>query len=104
MVLKQPQNETEGRTPNEHRNPERCSRSPAPSRPADNVVAYDIMREKAVILGAEINRVTPDDDTAVRRLIDLDEEVDAVDGYDRAAVDRMDAILASRIQAIRAMS
>lgn len=74
------------------------------TRRADNVVAYDIMREKAVILGAEINRVTPDDDTAVRRLIDLDEEVDAVDGYDRAAVDRMDAILASRIQAIRAMS
>lgn len=74
------------------------------TRRADNVVAYDIMREKAVILGAEINRVTPDDDKAVRRLIELDEEVDAVSGYDRAAVDRMDAILASRIQAIRAMN
>lgn len=73
------------------------------TRRADNVVAYDIMREKAVILGAEINRVTPDNDKALKRLTDLWDEVDAVSGYDRAAVDRMDAILAARIAAIGAV-
>ena len=74
-------------------------------------MATDEINAKGGILGRKIELITYDcrsrpEDTvnAVRRLIELDEEVDAVSGYDRAAVDRMDAILASRIQAIRAMN
>jgi hypothetical protein len=54
----------------------------------NDVVAYDLMREVSVSVQARlVERVRQGDESARMELLDVRRATNAVDGYDRAAVD-----------------
>ena len=64
----------------------------------DDVVAYDIMREKAAYVVAEINRTSAERQKRIERCADVWDLVNSLDAYDRAAVEEMDAKLAAQLR------
>jgi hypothetical protein len=63
----------------------------------NDVVAYDVMRELAVSVQAHlVERVRQGDESARAELLEMRRTTNAVDGYDRAAVDLYTQRLESR--------
>lgn len=62
----------------------------------NDAIAYDEMRERASALASELLRRARQGGASLDSVISLRAQANAVDGFDRAAVDRLTAELESR--------